>query len=71
MLTHSARLTRPLRYEMPDGKAGEIPVGPCLLEQIDSRMVAIIWGTAGQSSAELPVEEVTEAAQTGNLVLLG
>jgi hypothetical protein len=33
-------------------------------------MVEIIWGTVGQSSAELPVEEVTAAAQTGNLVLL-
>ena len=70
MNTHSARLTRPLRYEMPGGKSGEIPVGPCLLEQIDDRVVAIIWGAAGQSSAELPLDEVAAAAHTGNLVLL-
>jgi hypothetical protein len=70
MNTHSARLTQPLRYEKPDGKSDEIPVGPCLVEQIDDHVVAIIWGTAGQSSAELPVEKVTAAATTGNLVLL-
>ena len=68
--THSARLTGPLPYEKPDGKPGRIPVGPCLIEQIDDRLVAIIWGARGQSSAELPLLEVTAAADTGTLVLL-
>ena len=68
--THSARLTGPLPYEKPDGKPGHIPVGPCLVEQIDERLVAIIWGAQGQSSAALPLEEVTAAADTGTLVLL-
>ncbi len=68
--THSARLVGPLPYEKPDGKAGHIPVGPCLIEQIDDRLVAIIWGAQGQSSAALPVEDVAAAADTGTLVLL-
>ena len=68
--THSARLTEPLPYDKPDGKHGRIPVGPCLIEQIDDRLVAIIWGAQGQSSAALPLQEVTAAADTGTLVLL-
>ena len=67
---HSVRLTGPLHYDKPDGKPGHIPVGPCLIEQIDGRLVAIIWGAQGQSSAALPLQEVTAAADTGTLVLL-
>ncbi len=41
------------------------------IEQIDDRLVGIIWGARGQSSAALPVEDVKAAADVGNLVLLG
>ena len=68
--THNARLTASLPYEKPDGKPGRIPVGPCLIEQNDERLLTIIWGTQGQSSAALPLQEVTAAADTGTLVLL-
>lgn len=70
MTPHSARLTGPLPYEKPDGKPGHIPVGPCLIEQIDDRLVAIIWGAQGQISAALPLQKVTAATDTGTLVLL-
>jgi hypothetical protein len=69
-ITHSARLTGPLQYEKTDGKSGHIPVGPCLIEQIDPQRVAIIWGAHGQRSADLPIKDVTAATDTGKLVLL-
>ena len=68
--THSARVTGPLPYAKSDGKTGNIPIGPCLIEQIDDRLVDIIWGGRGQSSAALPVEDIKAAADLGNLVLL-
>ena len=68
--THSARVTGPFPYARSDGKTGNIPMGPCLIEQIDDRLVDIIWGANGQSSAALPVEDVKAAADEGNLVLL-
>ena len=68
--THSARVTGPLPYAKSDGKTGTIPIGPCLIEQIDDRLVDIIWGARGQSSAALPLEDVKAAADVGNLVLL-
>ena len=68
--THSARVTRSLPFATPDGEKGSIPPGPCLIEQIDARLVDIIWGARGQSSALLPVEDVQEAARSGQLELL-
>ena len=68
--THSARVTGPLPYAKSDGKTGNVPIGPCLIEQIDDRLVDIIWGAHGQSSAALPVEDVKAAAHVGNLVVL-
>ncbi len=69
-ITHSARITGPVPYARDDGKTGNIPMGPCLIEQIDDRLVDIIWGARGQSSAALPVEDVKAAADVGNLVML-
>ena len=70
MTTHSARITGPVMYAKPDGTMSEIPLGPCLVEQIGQDLVDIVWGAQGQSSASLPVDEVEAAAERGNLVLL-
>lgn len=68
--THSARVTGPLTYAKAGGATSRIPLGPCLVEQISSSLVDIIWGANGQSSAALPVEQVEAAAKQGHLVLL-
>ena len=68
--TRSARITGPVAYTPDDGKTANIPIGPCLIEQIDDRLVDIIWGANGQRSAALPLEDVEAATGHGNLVLL-
>ena len=70
MATHSARITGPILYKAPDGHAHNIPLGPCLVERLDDRLIDIIWGKDGQRSAALPSEEVESAEQQGNLILL-
>jgi len=67
---HTARITGPISYLAMDGKRGNIPLGPCLVEQVDHRIVDIIWGPQGQSSAALPLEDVEAAENIGHLVLL-
>lgn len=68
--SHSARITQPVPYQTASGKKGSIPVGPCLVEQVDKHLVDIIWGPRGQSSAKLAVEQIKAAAEDGRLVLL-
>lgn len=70
MITQSARITGPVRYKAEDGQSHDIPLGPCLVEQLDDRLIDIIWGANGQRSAMLPVEEVESARELGNLLLL-
>lgn len=70
MITRSARITGPVRYRAEDGQSHDIPLGPCLVEQLDDRLIDIIWGPNGQRSAMLPVEEVESARELGNLLLL-
>lgn len=67
---HSARIIGPIPYSKSDGKTGTIPIGPCLIEQVDEHSFDVIWGARGQSSAALRVEDVKAAADVGNLVLL-
>lgn len=67
---HSARITGPVPYAKSGGETGNIPLGPCLVEQIDPRLVDIIWGKSGQNSAALSVEDVAAATHCGHLVLL-
>ena len=67
---HSARIIEPIRYTKGGGKIGTIPVGPCLIEQVDDRSFDIVWGARGQRSAALRVEDVKAAADVGSLVLL-
>ncbi len=68
--THNARITGPVTYAKSDGKKSQIPLGPCLVEQISAKLVDIVWGANGQSSAALPVEEVEAATEQGRLLLL-
>ena len=68
--THNARITGPVPYATLDGKSRTIPVGPCLVEQMDARLVDIIWGRNGERSVALPLEQVEAAKDSGRLVLL-
>jgi len=68
--SHGARITGPVAYASAAGQKLHIPLGPCLVEQLDPHSVAIVWGPQGQNSADLPVAEVQAAQETGSLVLL-
>lgn len=68
--THRARITGPVSYMAGNGRKQSIPLGPCLLESLGGRLIDIIWGTRGQSSAALPIEAIEAAKDHGHLVLL-
>ena len=68
--THHARITGQVSYLAGNGRKQKIPNGPCLVESIGGRSIDIIWGTRGQSSAALPVEEIESTQDHGHLVLL-
>ena len=70
MTTQSARITGPIRYTAEDGRSHAIPLGPCLVEPLDDRLIDIIWGADGQRSAVFPTEDVESARSQGNLLLL-
>ncbi|HOX66804.1 MAG TPA: hypothetical protein PKV56_02985 [Burkholderiaceae bacterium] len=68
--THSARITGPIPYLSSSGAEDHIPIGPCLVEQVNDRSIDIIWGDQGHHSAALPVEVIEAAQDCGNLLLL-
>jgi len=68
--THHARIIGPVSYRVGTGHMQKIPIGPCLVERIGDRSIDIIWGTDGQRSVALPVEEIEAAQDHGHLVLL-
>jgi hypothetical protein len=68
--THTARVIGPITFVAPNGRTHTIPVGPCLVEELNDNRVDLVWGTAGEKSAELPVTEAERAAREGRLVLL-
>ncbi|MEO6280300.1 hypothetical protein [Roseateles sp.] len=68
--THRARITGPVSYRAGTGRKQTIPIGPCLVESVGGRCIDIIWGTRGQSSVALPVEEIEAAQDQGHLLLL-
>ena len=70
MTIRNARITGPIRYKAEDGQSHDISLGPCLVEQLDDSLIDIIWGTSGQRSAVLPVEDVKSAEEQGNLLRL-
>jgi hypothetical protein len=65
-----ARITGPVPYLNGSGRRQNIPMGPCLVESLGGRCIDIIWGTRGQRSVALPVEEVSQAQDHGHLVML-
>jgi hypothetical protein len=67
---HSARIMGPVPYTGRNGRQVNIPLGPCLVEQLDGCLVDIIWGASGQRSAELPLKDMATATERGHLVLL-
>lgn len=68
--THSARVTDPIPFIAPNGRKRTIPVGPCLIEELDGDRVDLVWGSAGEKSAVLPASETERARRQGKLVLL-
>lgn len=61
--THSARVTDPIFYNDERGAVSQVPVGPCLVEQIDHDKFDVIWGVHGQSSACVSVEDLKIAEE--------
>lgn len=70
LTTHRARIVGPVSYRAGSGRRQNIPVGPCLVERLGGRSIDIVWGSRGQSSVALPVEEIEAAQDHGHLVLL-
>jgi len=68
--THSARITGPVPYLSTGGKRANIPLGPCLVEELDDGVVDIVWGPQGQRSTLMPLQAFEAAEEGGNLVLL-
>ena len=68
--THSARVTGPVHYRGADGKEAVIPLGPCLVEQLDGRSVDIFWGESGDRTAALTFAALEAAEDYGYLIIL-
>ncbi len=68
--THSARITGPIAYLSTGGKRANIPLGPCLVEELDDDQVDIVWGPRGERSTVIPVQALEAAEESGHLVLL-
>ncbi len=68
--THSGRITGPVHYFGEGGHDALIPLGPCLVEQLDGRSVDIFWGDSGDETAALSFEALEAAENNGSLVVL-
>jgi hypothetical protein len=68
--THRARIVGPVSYRADTGRQQTIPIGPCLLESDGGTSIAVIWGTRGQRSVSLPLDQVEAARAHGLLVIL-
>lgn len=68
--THSGRVTGPITYLAKSGAQAAIPFGPCVVEQLDGRLVDICWGESGEESASLSFEALEEAEAVGSLLIL-
>lgn len=68
--THTARVIDPITFVAPNGRTDTIPVGPCLVEELNGNRVDLVWGSAGEKSAVLPITEAERATREGRLVLL-
>ncbi len=67
--THSGRITGPVHYSGAGGDDALIPLGPCLVEQLDGRSVDIFWGESGDKTAALSFEALEAAEDKGHLVV--
>ena len=67
---HNGRITGPVAYVASSGVTEDIPLGPCLIEQLDGTSVDVIWGARGEFSAALGAEAIRAAHASGRLVLL-
>lgn len=67
---HSGRITGPVHYLGESGREAVIPLGPCLVEQLDGRSVDIFWGASGEKTAALSFEMLEAAEDCGNIVVL-
>lgn len=68
--TRTARITGPLAYLSTGGKRANIPLGPCLVEELDGECFDIVWGPRGERSTVIAAQALEAAEQGGNLVLL-
>jgi hypothetical protein len=68
--THSGRIIGPVHYLGAGGYEALIPMGPCLVEQLDGRSVDIFWGESGDKTAVLSFEALEAAEESGHLVVL-
>jgi hypothetical protein len=66
----SARVAGPVAYRSDGGIRADLPYGPCLIERIDDGRIAVIWGSNGEHSTELPLAGMVSATKRGALVLL-
>ncbi len=67
--THGGRITGPVHYSGEGGQDAVIPLGPCLVEQLDERSVEVIWGDSGDETAALSFEALQRAEDRGHLVV--
>ena len=67
---HSGRITGPVHHLGAGGSEALIPLGPCLVEQLDARSVDISWGESGDKTAALTFEALEAAEDRGYLVVL-
>ncbi len=68
--THGGRITGPVHYVGEGGHEALIPLGPCLVEQLDGRSVDIVWGESGDRTAALSFEALEAAEDNGHLIVL-
>ncbi len=68
--TRSGRITGPVQYFGEGGRDALIPLGPCLVEQIDGCSVDIVWGESGDMTAALSFEALKAAEDNGHLIVL-
>ena len=68
--THSGRITGPVHYLGASGDEAVIPLGPCLVEQMDGRSVDIFWDESGDKTAALSCEALEDAEERGHLVVI-
>ena len=67
---HSARISGLVAFTETCGDRTSIPLGPCLLQELGIDTAEIVWGLDGERSAVLSREEIVNAANQGDLVLL-